>query len=115
MNWRHASAHQLRRVLVGADGNAQGLLGCVDEVLQQCEVAGNPSVSSFNEKLQVDLLSLDDMTAIRATDVYSKYPLAQARSNNPLEVRGAFCESRTAVFGRPRSRQMDGRLGVRGI
>ena len=58
MYWGHASAQQLRRVLVDAGGDNMHLLTCVDEVSGQCEVcwtfdeaphvptAGNAAVSS---------------------------------------------------------------------
>ena len=36
-NLGHASAHKLKRVLVDVDGDTVGLLGCVDEVSQQCD------------------------------------------------------------------------------
>ena len=38
-------------------------------------VTGTSSVSPFNEKLQVDLRSSGDTTALRATDMYSEYSL----------------------------------------
>ena len=42
VNWGHASAHQLRRVLVDSDGGNAHLLTCADEVLEQREVCRAP-------------------------------------------------------------------------
>ena len=86
----------------------------VDAVLGQCEVrrvcekaphaptAGTSKVSMFNEKLQADFLFPDNLTALRAVAVFSKYsPLTPARSKNRQEVSDAFCNSRIGVFGQP--------------
>ena len=41
----------------------------------------------FNERLQMDLLFLGDIIALRIIDVFSKYPiLNQVRPNNPQEI-----------------------------
>ena len=65
VNWGHASAQQIKRVLVAADGGNLPLLRHVEEVVNQCEVcrafdkaphfpiAGTATVSAFNEKVQV--------------------------------------------------------------
>ena len=75
----------------------------MDAVVTQCEVcrafdkaphlpiAGTSMVAAFNEKLQVDLLFLDDLIVLHIMDVFSKYSvLTPVRSKNPLEVWGAF-------------------------
>ena len=67
VHWGHASAQRLKRVMVDSGWGANGLLGCVGDVIQQCEVcrafgkapfrpiAGTPLASSFYGKLQADL------------------------------------------------------------
>ena len=103
-----------------ADGRANSLIQYVDEVVRNCDVckafdsapaipvAGTSSVSAFNEKLQVDLLFLDDLIVLHVLDLFSRYSLlVPARSENPEEVWDAFCNSWIAVFGKPRIIQMD--------
>ena len=120
VNWGHASAQQLKSVLMDAGGGAQKQLGRVDELVQQCEVcrasdriphlptAGTPSALSFNEKFPVDLLFLVDTIVLHAMDTYSQYShLVLARRKNPPRARDAFFSSWIAVFGRPRCIQMD--------
>ena len=65
INWGHASATQLKRVLVDAEGDTQSLIQYVDKVVSQCDtckafekaphipISGTPTVSMFNEKAQV--------------------------------------------------------------
>ena len=62
INWGHASATQIKRVLVDAEGDTQSLLQHVGEVASQCDnckafekaphipIAGTSSVSMFNER-----------------------------------------------------------------
>ena len=98
-NWGHASANQLKRILVDSDGGMSHLVAHVDSVLENCEVcrafdkaphlpiAGTSSVSCFNERVQVDLLFLDDIIAAHAMDAFSKYSLLhRVKSKNPREV-----------------------------
>ena len=72
------------------------LLTCADEVMAQCEVCracdkaphvpadGTSTVAMFNEKLQVDLLSLDDSIALQIAEVFSKCSLLiPVRTENP--------------------------------
>ena len=48
----------------------------------------------FNGGAHVDLLFLDDIIALRAVDMFSKYSLLrQVHSTDPQEVWGGFCES----------------------
>ena len=59
IKWGRLSAHQLKWVSVGSDGNTMGLVKYADEVMAQCEIrracdraphistAGNSAVSSF--------------------------------------------------------------------
>ena len=113
LNRRHASTRKLKRVLVEADGDSQGLLECADEVPRQCGVcrafdkaphlpaAGTSPVSSFREKLQAGLLLLDNAVALRAMDVSSECSLmVQVSPKNPLGVRDASSVSRMAAGGR---------------
>ena len=59
-------------------------------------------MSSFNEKLQVDLPFLGDATALHAMDVHSKYSfLGPARSANSSNLRDPVCSPWVAVFGGP--------------
>ena len=65
-------------------------------------------MSAFNEKLQIDLLFLDDLVALHVMDMFSKYSLLiPVRSKNPQEVWGAFCNSWLSVFGQPKGIQLD--------
>ena len=106
VNWGHASAQQLKRVLADSVWNNMDLVGCVDEVMAQCEgrqasdkaphvpEAGTSTVAMFNGKLQADLLFLDDVIALRFIDVLSKYfLLVPVRAKDPQEVWGAFSSS----------------------
>ena len=85
--------------LMGAFDGSRWLIAHLDGVLGNCEVcrafdkaphlpvAGASSVSCFNERAQVDLLFLDDIIAVHAMDVFSKYPLLRpVKSKNPQEV-----------------------------
>ena len=96
------------------------LATCVDEVMAQCEIcrtfdeaphvpaAGTSTVAMFNAKLQVDLLFLDDIIALRIMDLFSKYSfLIPARAKNPQDVWDPCCGSWIAVCGPPMSIQMD--------
>ena len=116
----HASAQRLKRVFADSEGNNAHLLTCVDEVLAQCEVcqafekaphypaAGTSTVATFNEKLQVFLPLLDDITALHVTDVFSTYSLLiSARTKNPWEVWGASRSSWIGVYGPPLGIQID--------
>ena len=38
INWGHASATQIKRVLVDAEGDTQSLVQHVDDVVAQCDV-----------------------------------------------------------------------------
>ena len=103
-----------------SDGDNMHLLTCVDGVSEQCEVcrasdaaphapiARASAVAMFNEKLQADLLLTDDIIALHATDVSSRYPpLLPVRTENPKEVRGAFRTSGIGVPAPPRCIQTD--------
>ena len=85
VNWGRVSAHQLKRVLVDSDGGNSHLVNYVAGVLEHCEIcrasdmaprvpiAGTCAVSTFKEKVRVDLLFLDDIILLRDTDSTSKY------------------------------------------
>ena len=86
----------------------------MDEVVRECEirrafdaapaipVAGTSKVSSFNEKVQVDLLFLGDLIALHVLDVFPRYSLlVPVRPKNPEEVWDTFCTSWLAALGNP--------------
>ena len=84
------------------------------EVCQASEKAprapavGTSTVALSNEKLQVDLLFLDNIIARDIMDVYSKYSrLIPVRAKNPQEAWGAFRSSWIGIFGLPWSIQLD--------
>ena len=119
-NWGHASANQLKRFLVDSDDGMSHLVAHVDGVLENCEVcrafdeaphpqiAGTSYVSCFNEKVQMDLLILDDVIVVHAMDVFSKYSLFyRVKSKNPQDVWDVFCASWLGTFGPPKCLQMD--------
>ena len=88
VNGGHALALQPTREVADSERNNMPLITCVYEVLASCEVcqasekaphvpaAGTSTVAMFNEKLQADLLFLDDVIALHIMDVYSKYSLS---------------------------------------
>ena len=104
VNRGHVSARQLEEALEDSGGGNSHLMNYVDEVSEHCEVcrpfdkarqvpiAGTSTVSIFNEKAQEDHLFLDEIIALRATDMYSKYSLILAvQPENPQEVWGVLC------------------------
>ena len=61
----------------------------------------------FNEKLQVDILRLDDSFAARAMDTYSKFPpLIPVYLKNPRGVLDAVCSAWIGDLGWPKGVQM---------
>ena len=61
----------------------------------------------FNDRVQVILLVLDDIIALRAMDMFSKYSRPPpVRAENPQEVWDAFCGGWLGTFGSPESIQM---------
>ena len=120
VTWGHASAQQLKRVLVDSEGNNAHFPTSVDEVPAQCEVrqafgkaphtpgAGAPTVAMVNERLQADLLFPDDIVVLHAMDVFSKYfLLIPVRMKNPQGVRDAFCSPWVGAFDPTMSIRMD--------
>ena len=111
--WGNAEAQQLKRVSVDSDGETMGLLHQCDvyrtfDKAPHLAIAGASQVSSFNKELQADSPFLGDTNAPGAMDVPSKCsPLIQARPENPVESRNAFCSSWIAILGRPKRIQMD--------
>ena len=102
----HASATQIKRVLVDAEEDTQSLIQHVDDVVSlrdTCKafeeaphipISGTSSVSMFDVRLQMDLLFLGDIVGLQIMDVFSKYPiLTHVRSKNPREVWGAYLSS----------------------
>ena len=62
----------------------------------------------FNGKLQIELLSLDDIVASHVMDASSKYsPPVPARSKNPQELRGVSSGSWIGIFGPPKCIQTE--------
>ena len=84
-NWGHSSARQFKRVRAHSERKTISSAAYVDDVLGQRQVcrgfdtashlpiAGTPTVSTFNETGQVDLLFSVDECALRAADDYAKY------------------------------------------
>ena len=120
INWGHVSGTQFKRVLVDAEGDTQSLLQHVDGVGSQCDtckafdkaphipISGTSTVSMFNERLQMDLLFLDDIIAWHIMDVFSKYSfLTRVRPKNPQGVWDAFISSWVGVFGPPKCLHLD--------
>ena len=61
-----------------------------------------------NEKLQIDLLFLDDIISFHVNEVSPEYSLlAPARSENPHEVRDASAASGNGIYGPPNCIQTD--------
>ena len=82
----------------------------VSVIRRAFDVAPSTPVSgaSFSEKAQVDLPLPDDIIALRDLDLFPRYSLfVPVRSKNPDEVWDASRTSWIAVFGNPRSIQMD--------
>ena len=86
----------MQRVLVDSDGGVSHSVNDVDEVLENGDVcrasdkaphvplAGASAVSMFNEKVQVDLLFIEDLIALRAMDAFPKDSLfLPVQSKNP--------------------------------
>ena len=84
VNLGHASAQQLKTVLVDSLVANTHLLNYVDEILGNCGVcrafgkgphvpiASTPAVSMINEKLQVGLFFLGDNSALYVMDASSE-------------------------------------------
>ena len=70
--------------------------------------AGTPTVSTVYEKLQIDLLFLGDMVALRVMDVSSKFSfLTPVRSESLQKASGALSSLRIGIFRLPKSIRMD--------
>ena len=115
VNWGRSSAQQIKRILVDSEGKNLHLLWRVDEASERRDVcrasrraphvpiAGTSTVSTFKNKMQVDLLFLGDIIVLRVMDVFSKYsPLTPARYENPQEVRGALTNLWIGISGPPK-------------
>ena len=114
VNWGHASAQQLKRVLMDPEGDNMHLIACADEVSVRREfreafekaprapVAGTSTVVLFTEKLQVDLVFSDDIIALHVIDAFPMDSIIiPVRAGSPQEVWDAFCSSWIGVFGPP--------------
>ena len=117
----HASAKQLERALARSEGVNAHSITCVEDAAGQCElcqafdkaphapVAGTSTVALFNEELQVDLLFLDDITALHILEVHFRYSfLLPVRANNLPEVWDSLCSPWIGGFGPPKCIQMYG-------
>ena len=106
--------------LAEADGKADSLIPFADDVVRECDVcrasdvapstpvSGASSVAFYNGKVQVDLPLLGDIIVLHVLDISPRYSHpVPGRSKNSDEVWDAFRASRIAVFGKPRSIQMD--------
>ena len=120
VNWGRAPAQQLERTMAEAERKAGRLIPLADYVVKECDVcracfvapailvAGTSSTSFFNDRVQVDLLSSDDLIILHVLDLFSRYSVfVPGRPKNPEEVRDAFSASWIAVFGKPKIVQMD--------
>ena len=110
-NWGHASVTQLRRRLADSGGGMSHLVNHVDAVLDKAPhfpIAASSRVSASNEKIQVDLLFLEDLIVARAMDGFSRYSsLRPVQSKNPQEIRDVFSAGWLETFGHPKCIQMD--------
>ena len=120
VKWGRASAQQIKRVLVGAEGGISYLPLHVDEVRGHRDVGrafdgaphvpivGTSTLSMSNEQVQDDLLFLDNIVALRVVDVPSMYSLfTPARSKNPRGVWATFANLWIGIFGPPKRIRMD--------
>ena len=101
-NRGYASATQLKRVPVDSAGGMSHLVNQVGQVLETCDVcrafdkaphipiAGATAVSAFNEKVQVDLLFVDDLVVVHAMDVFRSTPFVARRKPKIPMKSGAF-------------------------
>ena len=83
-NWGHASAQQLRRILVDAHRASEPAPDVTGEAVTQCDMrqasdkaprllaAGATLVSATDENAQDGLPPLGNVIALRAMDLYSK-------------------------------------------
>ena len=106
----HASAQQIKRAQVDSEVDNLHLSPHVDDVLKHCEIrwafdrapqvtiAATCTVSM----LQNELPSLDDILALRVTDVFpDKSSPTPVRSRNPREVWDVPAGLRIGIFGSP--------------
>ena len=122
VNLDHASAQQMKRVLVDSDCRNLHLLRHIDGVLEHCEIcralgraphvpiAGTSTVFLVYGELQFDLLHLDEIIVLRARDVVSMYSrLTPGRSEIPQEVCDVVSRLRVVIFGSPKGLRTDER------
>ena len=87
VNWGHASARRLKKILADSESGNSRLVNFANEVLGHCgtcrafrkaphvPIAGTSTESMANEKAQVYFLFLDDIIALLALDVFPMYSL----------------------------------------
>ena len=120
VNWRHASAQQLKRGWADSGWGSIHSGHFADGVLERrvvrraidkgphVPVAGTSTASMFYEILQVCLLFLGDIVALRNEDVSFIYSLLiPVGTKNPQEVWGASCSAWIFVSGQPKCIRMD--------
>ena len=102
VNWGRASAQQIESVQADSEGGNLHPLQQVDEELGHCNVGRafdraprvpiteTSTVSMFTEKVQVDLLFLGDVVALRVFGVFSKYSLSLQRTPRIPKKYGAL-------------------------
>ena len=85
-SWGRTSSQQLKRILAGAGGKAVRPVPFADEIHRvrdarhafnlatEIPAAAAPSVASFDARLQVDPLFLDDIVASHAPGLSPRYP-----------------------------------------
>ena len=118
--WGRASANKLKRVLAGSEECASHSVDFAGDILEQCDVckafdqaphiaiAGTSAVSTFQEKVRVDLLFPDALIALRGMDMFRKNSLlSPVLPKNPKEVWDVFCRGWLGTFGPTRCLQMD--------
>ena len=121
VSWGHASANQLKSVLVNSDGESMHSAHYAVEALETRDIcrasdkapciriAGTSRVSTPNAELQVDPSFSRDTASLCATHASPRYPPSiPVRPKNPKAVWGVFCSSRVAIFGRSERIRMYG-------
>ena len=87
VNWGRASAHQMKRVSADSDWESMHMVNFADDVSAQFElcrvsdevphfpISGTWTAPASSGKCRMDLPFRDDGIALRAIDIFSKFPL----------------------------------------
>ena len=97
INWGHSSAARNKRVLVGAEGDAQSLIRRVDDVAplrDACKAFAKapriPISGTLSDSMPNGRVLSDDVVALHIMDVFSKYSiLTRVRPKYPQKM--PFC------------------------